>query len=112
MIAICTWSSQLQEAEGKLHVRGDVKGVLQSVVFGKSKAPQVNLIVAEAQLILGRSMHALTAAHYWSEENQVCDALSRLHEGAQCPEPLSPEHRRNPVRRTPWTILGQYRGGA
>ena len=109
VIAVSTWSTLLQEAEGKLHVRGDAKGVLQSMVFGKSKAPQVNLISAEAQLILGRSMHALTAAHDWSEENQVCDVLSRLHEGAQCPVSLSPEHRRNPVRKTPWTILGQRR---
>lgn len=109
LLAICTWSTQLQEAEGKLHVRGDAKGVLQAVVFGKAKAPKVNLIIAEAQLILGRSMHALTAAHYWSEENQVCDALSRLHEGARCPDMLSPEHRRNPIRKAPWKILSQFR---
>ena len=60
-------------------------GVLQAVLARRARCPAVNAIIAEIQLLLGRSMFDLSAAHVWSEQNETADALSRLAEGAKVP---------------------------
>ena len=52
-------------------------------------APIINAIVAEVQLIFGGTMHAVTGAHSWSEENHVCDANSHLAGDAALPPELA-----------------------
>ena len=107
LVATWTWRELLAAAEGRLAIHGDAKGVLQSVVFGRAKAPVINSIVAEIQLALGSTMHGVTAAHFWSEENHICDALSRLGEGALLPHELAAAERWPAERRAPWRILSQ-----
>ena len=88
LVALYTWRSRLADEFGQLVIHGDAQGVLQAVIAKKARSPVINLVVAEMKLALGRSMHSVAAAHFWREENTVCDALSRLHEGAQVPAEL------------------------
>ena len=76
----------------------------------RAREPRLNQIVAEIQLYLGEGIHDVSAVHFWSEDNAVCDALSRLGEGAALPQEL-----RNAVHDPPrlpvhWRLLpvGEY----
>ena len=75
LIAVWSWRHLLKAEAGPLTVRGDAKGVLQSVVARRSKNPTINLIVAELQLALSHTDYDIFATHFWSERNVVCDRL-------------------------------------
>ena len=64
----------------ELFVLGDALGVLQAVLAKRARCPDINMQIAEMNLILAATPHELTAAHVWSEENALADALSRLQE--------------------------------
>ena len=81
--------------------------VLQAVVTRKAKSPHLNLVILEIQLELGATMYDLTAAHFWSEENEIADALSRLPEGVAIPAALAKAERTPSTRRRKWRFLGQ-----
>ena len=104
LVAIRTWSHMLVCHSGRIRIHGDAKGVLQSVVYGRAKQPALNLIVAEMQLLLGSVFHDLKAAHFWSEENEVCDDLSRLHQGAVLPAVLDKAKHVEAVRNR-WLLV-------
>ena len=107
LIGICTWHHLLGERCGRLRLRGDAKGVLQAVVRKRAHHAGLNRVVAEILLVLGRTMHDIEAAHFWSELNAEADALSRVQEGAEVPPRLAQTGIRDaPVRRCPWRILG------
>ena len=105
LIAINTWKHVLAQRSGTLELRGDAEGVLKAVLQRRAKAPVVNLIVAEMQLVLGQTMFDMFAAHVWSEENVVADLLSRQAEGAPFPDQLLSAAKWN-AKRGPWALLG------
>ena len=82
LIAINTWKKVLVEAQGRLAIRGDALGVLQDVVKMRARDPILNDITSEIALILAPQGGDLRAAHVWSEQNEICDQLSRLPPGA------------------------------
>ena len=104
LIALKTWSHLLMCHSGRIRIHGDAKGVLQSVVYGRAKQPALNLIVAEMQLVLGGVFHDLRAAHFWSEENDVCDDLSRLHQGVKLPSILE-NAKHVSAKRNRWLLI-------
>ena len=108
LIAISTWQNLLASKHGPLQLQGDAQGVLQAVLQRRARAPTINFIIAEIQLLLGPSMMDLFAAHFWSEENWCADALSRISEGAQIPESLKDFKRWSPRRRC-WKFVGKHR---
>ena len=76
LIALCTWTGYLTEGRA-LRIRGDAQGVLQGVIKGQAKSTSINLLIAEMQLVLAPVNYDLTAMHWWSDHNSVCDDLSR-----------------------------------
>ena len=104
LIAVSTWGELLAEARCTLELRGDALGVLQAVLSRRARCPAVNSIIAEVQLLLGKSMFDLFAAHVWSEENEVADALSRLSEGALFPQECSAA-KKCPAKRRTWRFV-------
>ena len=104
LLAISTWQDKLENLRCTIELRGDALGVLQAVLARRGCCPEVNLIVAEIQLLLGRSMHDLFAIHIWSEDNTLADQLSRIPEGASIPDEC-PESRRHQVKRRRWCSL-------
>ena len=105
VLALATWISFFPVGRCKLQLRGDAQGVLQSVLARRAKCPQINMIIAETQLILGSTMYDLYAAHVWSEHNDVADGLSRLYEGAKVPDECA-EAICDDVARPVWAFLG------
>ena len=85
LVAIHSFSRQVQEHPGTLQLIGDAEGVLKAVLARRARCPVINKIIMEIQLILGQSMADLFASHIWSEENEVADQLSRTAEGALLP---------------------------
>jgi len=104
LIALRTWAHKLMCHSGRIRIHGDAKGVLQSAVYGRAKQPALNLIVAEMQLVLGSVFHDLRAAHFWSEENEVCDDLSRLHQGVKLPSILE-NAKHVSAKRNKWLLI-------
>ena len=104
LLALWTWRQLLQAQNGPLMLRGDAFGVLQSIVARRAKQHSLNMLMAEAQLILGHSGYDLCAAHWWSERNITCDILSRLAEGFLIPSECQPEKRWRAQRRH-WRVL-------
>ena len=76
LVALCTWTSYLTEGRA-LRIRGDAQGVLQGVIRGQAKSASINLLIAEIQLVLAPVNYDLTAIHWSSDHNVVCDDLSR-----------------------------------
>ena len=105
LLALVTWQNELLKVIGNLVVHGDALGVLQAVVKGKARNADINIIVAEIQHVLSFGQNDITAAHFWSEDNAECDALSRLHEGAEFPSGLAKCMTRPTIRRRPWALL-------
>ena len=101
LLALCTWIGHLVQGF-RLTVRGDAQGVLQDVVKGRAKSAAINLLIAEIQLVLAPMAYDLTAIHWWSEHNHVCDALSRPDH--QVPTILRQVARVDGVRRR-WHFL-------
>lgn len=85
LLAISTWQQTLIDVPGAMHVIGDAEGVLRAVLARRAKAPTINKLVMEIQLVLGPSMQGLYATHIWSEDNEIADQLSRRAEGADLP---------------------------
>ena len=106
LCAVSTWAVALAGHQGRLVLHGDAQGVLQAVCRRRAREPRLNLIVAEIQLHLGAGIHDLTGVHFWSEENAVCDALSRRAEGATLPEVLVDATFVEPVVPERWLLLG------
>ena len=90
---------------GRLVLHGDAQGVFQVVCRRRAKEPRLNLVVAEIQLHLGAGIHDLSGLHFWSEENGVCDALSRRSEGAALPQELVNATFVEPVVPDTWALL-------
>ena len=103
LIALCTWMGELGD-DCNLEVRGDAQGILQNIVKGRAKSPAINLIVAEAQLVLAPKCQDLTAIHWWSEHNHICDRLSRPDKHPEVPQELKECQQADCVRR-PWRFL-------
>ena len=99
LMAIRTWCKRLAQFQGKLWIVGDAKGILQDVIARRARNPQINLLVAEIQLELADSPHDITAVHIWSQQNRICDELSRMCEGRQEPPEVSAAYRWQPVMR-------------
>ena len=106
VLAISTWSKDLEAAGCQLELRGDAQGVLQAVLARRGRSPIINSMVAETQLLLGRTMLDMYAVHVWSEDNEVADALSRLTEGAVRPDSCLKE-KENKVKRRQWKFIGK-----
>ena len=104
LVAISTWIDLLKGHTGQFVIVGDAQGVLQSVVAVRAKNPGVNLVVAEAQLRLGRTQFDLTAVHWWSEQNTVSDELSRMGVDLAVPPSLRDTLYVSPVTG-PWVLL-------
>ena len=101
LLALCTWIGHLVQGF-RLTLKGDAQGVLQDVVKGRAKSAAINLLIAEIQLVLAPMAYGLTATHWWSEHNHVCDALSRPKQDV--PTILRPVARVDCVRRH-WHFL-------
>ena len=84
--------------------RGDAQGVLQNVIKGNAKSTAINLLVAEMQLVMAPLSHDVTALHWWSEHNAVCDALSRPEAGLPLPVEVQ-KVQEGQCRRRPWHFL-------
>ena len=104
LVAFATWEDALSRTVGLLHVQGDAQGVLQAAITRRARNAQLNLIIAEMQIYLGAAHHDMYATHFWAEDNELCDALSRLPEGAHIPEELSQVAWAEPVRAE-WALL-------
>ena len=107
-IAMSTWRHVLVRMQGPLQLSGDAQGVLQAVLARRARDPNINSIVAEVQLLLGPSMLDLYAAHVWSEENLIADALSRMCQGASLPDVLVGVKQSRPKRRE-WFFVNRSR---
>ena len=99
LAAVATWQKVIFASTGALTVFGDALGMLHGAVRFKSKDPGINLLFMELALLFAPRGATLEAMHWWSEENELADDLSRLDEGAQIPLAL------NGVPRTPWSSL-------
>ena len=106
LVACITWKARLQEARTSLSFRGDAKGVLQGVLARRAKNPGINKIVAETMLVLSETAHEFAAVHFWSEDNAVCDMLSRREEaGFMKPRELAQSRECEACRKEPWEFL-------
>ena len=85
LLAIEAWDNVLARRFGTLELRGDAQGILQAVLKKRARSPVINVLVAEIQLCLAKSMHDIFGSHIWSEDNEWADQLSRLGEGAVMP---------------------------
>ena len=106
LVAITTWAHLFTDDVGKLSIRGDAQGVLQAAIKGRARMPKLNEIIAEMQLRFAHTKFDLAALHIWSEKNAICDALSRLSEGAAFPEECS-RWQRWPRLHREWGVLGR-----
>ena len=57
---------------------GDALGVLHGAQKSKANDVVLNLIMAEAALILAPMGRDIRAIHLWTQRNVTCDRLSRL----------------------------------
>ena len=89
LLAVTTWQQTLIDVSGSMQVIGDAEGVLKAVLARRAKAPTINKLVMEIQLVLGPSMQDIYATHIWSEDNEIADMLSRRSEGAELPSSCS-----------------------
>ena len=89
LIALKTWTHLLVAKRAELHLFGDAEGVLRAVLAKKARNAAVNLVIAEIGLTLAPTNFDLQAAHLWSEENALADALSRGAEGIEVPAELA-----------------------
>ena len=85
LIAVSTWLQDIMDLHGKLELLGDALGILKAILARRARCPTINKVIMELQLLLGRTMFDMQAAHLWSEKNIIADALSRLPEGAALP---------------------------
>ena len=110
-MAVCTWEHRIRGSLGRLTLRGDVKGVLQAVACNRARDPKLNFFVAEINLVLGPTMHELSAVHWWSEQNHLCDLLSRCHAEPHSLPALRAAARVTPMRAI-WRLLRPLPRGA
>ena len=83
------WKDILREASGGLAVMGDALGVLHGAQKFKANDAVLNLIMAEAAIILAPMGRDIRAIHLWTQRNVTCDRLSRLQKDrASIPEEL------------------------
>ena len=104
--AVSAWNEVLKQPF-KLTLRGDALGVLQGVVAGRARNPGVNLVIAEMQLRLTATAHDLSAVHWWSEHNKVCDDLSRMTDSDQPPREVAGARCDEMSRPQEWQFLGR-----
>ncbi len=76
--AIRAWHPVWSCTSANLVLRGDAKGVLQSALKLRGREPNLNRLMCELALYLAPHGMALDACHVWSEDNALCDTLSRL----------------------------------
>ena len=89
LIALKTWTHLLTANRAELHLFGDAEGVLRAVLAKRARNAAINLVIAEIGLTLAPTNFDLQAAHLWSEENALADALSRRAEGVEIPAELA-----------------------
>ena len=86
LYSLFVWKDILREASGGLAVMGDALGVLHGAQF-KANDAVLNLVMAEAALILAPMGRDIRAIHLWTQRNVTCDRLSRLQKNrADIPE--------------------------
>ena len=78
LTAINSWKPTLTTAQGRRAIRGDALGVLYDVFRFRAKDAVLNDLVRAMALLVAPLGVDLRAAHIWSEQNNVCDLLSRL----------------------------------
>ena len=88
LLAVRAWQQVIFASTGALVAMGDALGMLFGAVRFKSKDPGINLIFMEVALVFAPRGATIEAMHWWSEENEVADALSRLDDGAELPASL------------------------
>ena len=76
LVALTTWGDLFKDP-CTVTLRGDAQGVLQGIIKGQARSAAINLIFAEVQLVLAPLALDLTAIHWWSEHNALCDQISR-----------------------------------
>jgi hypothetical protein len=106
LLAVDAWASVLTDHSGTLEFRGDAQGILQAVLKRRARSPVINLLIAELQLCLGRTMFDMYASHVWSEDNELADDLSRLGEGAVLPASFADIDQTIIIRHS-WKFLSQ-----
>ena len=106
LCAFRAWDRVIASSSGAPLAVGDALGMLHGAVKFKSKDPAINCIFMELALLFAPRGGTLSAVHFWSEENDVADDLSRLEEGAAIPAIVSGV-RRTQAARDGWRILGR-----
>ena len=78
LIACNTWKNIIVESQGRLAVRGNALGVQQAVLKMMTRDAVLNDITGEIALLLAPQGCDIRAGHLWSEQNSICDELSRV----------------------------------
>ena len=104
LVAVCTWEYRIRQSLGRLTLRGEAGGVLQAVACNRARDPRLNFFVAETNSVLGPTMHELSAVPWWSEQNHLCDLLSRCHAELHSLPALRAAAQVTPKRAT-WRLL-------
>ena len=78
LLALVKWAPIVADLGANLTIIGDAQGVLRAVVAKRAKHADLNLAIAEINLVLAPCNFALEAEHIWSEHNEIADQLSRL----------------------------------
>ena len=103
LVALATWGDLFKDP-CTVTIRGDAQGVLQGIIKGQARSAAINLIFAEVQLVLAHLALELTAIHWWSEHNALCDQLSRPDHQCEAPGDLKDVQEVAPRRRE-WHFL-------
>ena len=106
LLAVSTWRRLFANPVNRVILVGDAEGVLHGAVTLHSKDPVINKVFGEVALLIGPSGGCLKAVHYWSEDNEVADALSRSSQGAPLPHCCRHSRRRD-GGHDPWRWLGR-----
>ena len=105
LLAVAAWLDLVTDPCVDALLVGDALGVLHGAVALHSQDPIINKVFGEIALLLAPSGASLGALHWWSEENAIADALSRLPQGAGLPGCCRRAQRRE-AHGPVWPILG------
>ena len=94
------------QSTGNLLAIGDALGMLHGAVRFKSQDPAINVMFMELALLFAPRGATLEAMHFWSEENELADALSRIESDFVIPPSLM-QVPRTSWSSPEWRILGK-----
>ena len=89
VMAVFAWWPIIEAARGHVILRGDAQGVLDGFTVFRCKDPKLNKMAMELALMFGPIGRSLESVHLWSEQNTLCDALSRIAQGVRVPRIVS-----------------------